>query len=124
MVKELSNIRKGVVGELIIQIELLKKGWSIYKNLCDDNGIDFLIKKGNKIYSIQVKYSTSLNKYNQAMFGLGKSKKRPDYFIAVYRNIVWIIPEHQIKSTAFQLSTNPNLSKFDKYRNDWSILED
>ncbi len=50
--------RTGKIGEKIGAGYLLKNNLEVYESLCDIKGVDLVIKKGNKHYDLQIKYSS------------------------------------------------------------------
>lgn len=55
----LTTKRRGAIGECIFEMDALKKNLEVYAPLCDDMGIDYLIRHKDKYYTIQVKYHRS-----------------------------------------------------------------
>lgn len=117
-------LKIGRIGELKVQSKLLELNFSVYNNVCDDNGIDLIIEKDNYYFKVQVKSATVLRKqYSRLSFGLGKTNNKPDFFICEYKNTFWIIPSKEIgESKAFTIPLKGKRSKFDKYRNNWAYL--
>ena len=46
---------KGGIGELVVAIDLLKKGWTVFFPIVDNIGCDLIAMKDNVIKTIQVK---------------------------------------------------------------------
>tara|TARA_R100000808_G_C2155085_1_gene166799 strand:+ start:724 stop:1137 length:414 start_codon:yes stop_codon:yes gene_type:complete len=49
---------KGGIGELVVAIDLLKKGWTVFFPIVDNTGCDLIAMKDNVIKTIQVKFHT------------------------------------------------------------------
>lgn len=101
-----SLIKKGKIAEHKVISKLLDKGWNVYQNICDDNGIDFAIEKNDKWKKIQVKISTKtslamkkgMKKYERYSFRLGNTGIKADYYIGVMPKDVAIIPADSLGS--------------------------
>jgi len=61
---------KGYVGQNLTEIDLLKRGYAVYRPIVDDDGVDMIVelKSHNSDYSrfitLQVKYSESFDSYS------------------------------------------------------------
>lgn len=55
----LSTIRKGTIGELQVAVDLLGKGYQVYKPVVDDFGIDLLVYSHGVANTIQVRAHTT-----------------------------------------------------------------
>ena len=51
----MTSTRKGIVAEMNVVSDLLKKGYDVYAPVVDDNGIDLIASNGTHTRSIQVK---------------------------------------------------------------------
>lgn len=123
-----SLVRKGTIGELKVMTILLEKGWEVFTNICDDSGVDLVIKKQKNFISVQIKRATCTSKaygcFNRASFRLGESNQKPDFVICEYKNRYWVIPMSEINTKAFQIYTSQNsTSKYNKFHNSWQLLD-
>ena len=79
---------KGYIGQSIVEVDLLKRGYNVYKPLVDDDGVDMLTEsiKSNKIRytTIQVKYSESFDSLSSIRLDVKKS--RADYIALVFKD--------------------------------------
>jgi hypothetical protein len=88
-----NSATKGYVGQCKVVVDLLERGYSVYKPLVDDNGIDLLVEMKKRyadkeeaalhpiFASIQVKYSQSFDSY--ASIRLDVKQSRADYIALV-----------------------------------------
>ena len=53
--KEYSTIAKGYLGQNLVERELVKRGWNLYKPLLENGKIDLIAEKSNKYFRIQIK---------------------------------------------------------------------
>ena len=125
---EMSLVRKGTIGELQVQIELLKRGFDVFENICDDNGIDLICIKNKKIMKIQVKTAkkTSLDKHSGVWrygFGLGNTDNKCDFFICVVPEGFLIIEGNRYTGKAFQWNPNSQKPKIKGLLNNWNLLD-
>ena len=51
----MTSTRKGVLAEMKVVADLLRKGYDVYAPVVDDNGIDLIASNGTHTRSIQVK---------------------------------------------------------------------
>tara|TARA_Y100001938_G_C8056174_1_gene414505 strand:+ start:221 stop:634 length:414 start_codon:yes stop_codon:yes gene_type:complete len=56
---KLTTKRRGLIGELFVEIDLLQRDLNVFRPQCDDRGIDYCVLLNNKTYTIQVKFHTS-----------------------------------------------------------------
>lgn len=54
-IEEFSRKACGTIGELAVSRELLKRGWSVFKDITDNSPIDLIAYKQNRFVRIQVK---------------------------------------------------------------------
>lgn len=124
----MSLIRKGLIGELKVETMLLERGFNVYSNVCDDDGVDFIIEKNNKFKKIQVKTSTKLsNKEKRYSFRFGNTGIKSDFYICIMPNNVAIIPSNSIGSIkAFQIypETKRERGFSKRFIDKWDLLED
>tara|TARA_R100000789_G_C3020683_1_gene153429 strand:- start:2414 stop:2800 length:387 start_codon:yes stop_codon:yes gene_type:complete len=52
---ELTSVRKGRIGELLVINDLLDKGYDVYTPVVDDNGVDLVVMMGDLFKKVQVK---------------------------------------------------------------------
>ena len=88
-----NSATKGYVGQSRVVVDLLERGYSVYKPLVDDNGIDLLVEMKKRyadeeeavlhpiFASIQVKYSQSFDSHSSIRLDVKKS--RADYIALV-----------------------------------------
>lgn len=121
-----SLVRTGRIGELQVQLQLLKLGFNVFDNVCDDDGIDLVIEKDGIFKSINVKKASKLETKAEKTgretvgFGLGKTNKKPDIYICIYKKDFWIIPGNMINTKAWNIPIHPKyLSRFDAFKNNW-----
>ena len=119
------NLCKGTSAEYWLYSILLSKGFSVYPNICDNNGIDCIICKEGVISKIQIKSSFSYNKNSKTHnFRFGNTIHDFDFVICIISSNVFIIPKFDIRNDS-GLQINPNdhsLSRFRKYKNLYDIL--
>lgn len=110
-------IRKGVIGELKAKTICLEKGYNIYESICDDVGVDFIIEKDNNFKKIQVKTATKITKkHNRLCFRLGNTNNEPDFFLCMFEQDYWCIPNKKISSQAFNIYPKGK-SRLNKFKN-------
>jgi len=58
----LTSVRKGMIGELAVQMELLKGGYNVFTPVIDDFGVDLVVASPSKskFWKVQVKHITKL----------------------------------------------------------------
>tara|TARA_R100001594_G_C3850479_1_gene218324 strand:+ start:55 stop:477 length:423 start_codon:yes stop_codon:yes gene_type:complete len=80
---------KGYVGQGIVEIDLLKRGYGVYRPLVDDDGVDLLIENkaidNSQFTTLQVKYSESYDSHSSIKLDVKKS--RADYIALVCEDI-------------------------------------
>lgn len=74
-----SSLVNGKVGELYVDADLLKRGFSPSESKLDDSGVDRIVevKKPNnqsKFITLQIKYSSQYNSKNSVWFDVKKSR--------------------------------------------------
>ncbi len=124
-------VRKGNIGEYKIISELLTRGWNVYKNTCDDNGVDLVIEKHNDYKKIQIKVSTKTNSsmgHERYVFRLGNTGVQSDFYICVMPNNISVIPADNINSNkGFLIYPNAKRGRdksFSKrFLNRWDLLD-
>jgi hypothetical protein len=117
-----SLIRKGKVGELKVQQQLLLKGYNVYDNIVDDGGVDLIIEKENMYYKIQIKRATKRDKNQRLSFRLGDSNEFADFYICEYNEQYWVIPKKEIHSDAFQIYPDSQRG-YNLFKDKWELLE-
>jgi hypothetical protein len=58
---ELNSQQKGTYGEYFAKMEFTMYGFEVYTAEVDDRGIDFIARKGEDFYEVQVKTITNFN---------------------------------------------------------------
>lgn len=86
----------GKVGELDIMSEFIKEGFEVFVPLVD-KGVDFVAKKGDQYFEIQVK-----TRNDTPIFSVKAFKPRKNFYIVCYyitntRRDIWIIPSDEYK---------------------------
>ncbi len=125
-------LTKGKIGELIIYKELLDRNFNVYTSIVDNNGIDAIIYKDNKYFTLQIKHATktSFVKINKKYtnnrrysFGFGTTGLRTDYTICCTPEGNYIIPKKWIPiGDAFCIFPDSEKSKFSKFKNRWDLI--
>lgn len=127
----IDNSRIGLIGELEVMVELLKRGYNPSKSYLD-NGVDLVLENRTLI---QVKSITKPSKdgFIRACLAKGNQKKAIAYskfvdFIIIYRidtEDFFIIPAKELDFlTNLSIPTKKGLknSKYLKFINSWDIL--
>ncbi len=73
---ELHNRVKGTIAEYSVALKLLSLGFDVFAPLVDIKGVDFLIKKENELYEIQVKSSKG-----DVFKGCNNIKNKNNFFV-------------------------------------------
>jgi len=127
----IDNMRLGLIGELRVMIELLRRGHNPAKSYLD-SGVDLVIDNGIKI---QVKSVGSPGRDGCFRCNLrrGNEKKPNNYIDLVDFIIVWvdetddfyIIPSDRASGTSLTLSSfsDGSGSKYYAFKNYWKLLE-
>jgi len=79
--------RVGFIGENLTLLDLLKRGYNLYKPCIDDDGVDFVVetKKKDKFITLQVKYSKYYDSYSSICLDI-KKPCRADYIAFVCKD--------------------------------------
>ncbi len=80
----LNNQQKGTYGEYFAKMEFTMFGFEVYTAEVDDRGIDFVARKGQQFYEVQVKTITN---ENQQLITESKFRSSP-YFLVVLVRLV------------------------------------
>ena len=109
---QLTSVRKGRIGELLVVNDLLRKGYDVYTPVIDDNGIDLIVMNGNLIKKVQCKSPDSaIGKYQTSIEVNTRGCGRSDV-IAVplkQKNCICYIPSlgvNRAKNIAFEHCSN------------------
>lgn len=93
---KISHLQLGKIAEYYAQAEFLSYGYEVYDTVVDDRGIDFLARKGDEVFEIQVK---AVRNYNYTFISGAKMPELSDKRLVCYMNfideqvpIVYIIP--------------------------------
>jgi len=73
-----SKVVKGEVGELQVVIDLLLRGWHVFRPMCFGCGFDFLITRGDEIRKVEVKIAHKSCKGGALQINLRKTNN-PQY---------------------------------------------
>lgn len=114
----ISHLQLGKIAEYYAQAEFLSYDYEIYDTVVDDRGIDFIARKGNDFFEVQVK---AVRNYNYTFISASKMPCLSDKRLVCYMNfidgclpIVYIIP-----STAWEtpnaVFTHKNYEKSSEY---------
>ena len=128
--------RAGIIAELKVQRELLKRGYNVYHNICDDSGVDLVCEKNNQLFSnklirIQVKCARVTCLANKDVdhpirrygFRLGNSLVTPDFYICVVPEGYLIMHSDWHKGKAFFWYPDSIRKKHRELLNDWESLD-
>lgn len=116
----------GKIGELEIMTMLLKKGFSVFQNVNDIDGVDLIIKKENKFITLQIK---NASKTSQAYKGLYEryayriTKLNVDFIICIASENVYIIPSNILKCKAIFIYPTGKKKGYTNFKNKWELLE-
>lgn len=138
-----ANVKNGKASELQFAAIAMKLGFSVLQPLDESNPYDFVLAKDNKFIKIQVKsthkervisyiykdrkvktlaytFNTSNGKH------IGYTKKQIDFLVLHIEptNAWYIIPADKAKSTCISILKYGKNSKYDKYKDNFEILED
>ena len=123
--------RLSLISQNLVVNELLKRHYTVYRPIVDDEGTDYLIEGDNKITHIQVKCSSLIKRHNNRpdafIFRLDRQYKDGinfDYLLFVgFSNPVrfFIIPKESCKGF-IQIPIKKD-SKYTKYENNWKQLK-
>ena len=124
--------------------ELLKHGFDVYTTLVDDQGIDCVVRLGNKKYlDIQIKARSKEAKQWNLFAGMSFDVEENYYFIFYIEktNSFWVIPSEDVKKLGNEKKSGEHIgdislflpktesgttaSKFEKYKNEkgFALLE-
>src|SRR3990167_9036150 len=78
---------KGAIQELRVSVDLLKKGFEVFRVLSPICSCDVLVKKENKIFSVEVKSG------NNGYSPCGREKIKADCFAVVFRDKIVYEPD-------------------------------
>ena len=131
------NKKIGEIAEAAFIFEALRNNLQISKPFGDNYSYDFIIDNKFNLYKVQVKSTSKMQKRSRHFAykillcqGLNSRKYNAnsiDYF-AVFihpENCWYIIPKFEIKSRSITLYPKvDSISKWNKYKNNWSILID
>ena len=130
--KEYSTIEKGYLGQNLVERELVKRGWNLYKPLLENGKIDLIAEKSNKYFRIQIKTVQWNSTYKaipmrKISHNMGEYKIKTyssddiDYFIGVDLETedIYILPI----SFSSQYSSSISIAKCTKYKNNFEQME-
>lgn len=129
---EYKTIEKGYVGQLIVEKQLIQRGWNLYKPILENGKVDLIIEKDNKYLRIQIK---TIQKYGNSKIipvrkishNMGQykthfyTKDEIDYFIGVdvETEMMYILPIEFVKNIKSAIS----IRKILNYENNFEQLD-
>ena len=123
----------GAIAEQKFKLHCLEREIPVLEPVLDNFGIDFVVKKGSRFVSIQVKSTLrkdpSRNSYKVTIVrgfnGRAYNKGDYDYLVVyIFELATWyIIPEKEIKATTIRLNPSSDKTKYSKYKEAWQLLK-
>lgn len=110
---------KGIIGELVVAAQLLKRGFAVYKNMNDIDGIDYVIRKKDILKTVQVKFANT-NDNNRYSFRLSNTNIA-DFIVCVAGKDYYIVPKNEVTSTSIFIYPAGRGSKYNRYKNRWDF---
>ena len=93
---EISHLQLGKIAEYYAQTEFLSYGFEVYDTVVDDRGIDFIARKNDEFFEIQVK---AVRNYNYTFIPESKMPCLSNTRLVCYMNfidnetpVVYVIP--------------------------------
>lgn len=93
---QISHLQLGKIAEYYAQVEFLSYGYEIYDTIVDDRGIDFIARKNDETFEIQVK---AVRNYNYTFISESKMPSLSEKRLVCYMNftdntapVVYVIP--------------------------------
>lgn len=85
MWSKINHLQLGKIAEMYAQVEFLSHGFEIYDTIVDDRGIDFIARKDNAFFEIQVK---AVRNYNYTFIQKSKMRELSDKRLVCYMNFI------------------------------------
>lgn len=82
---QISHLQLGKIAEYYAKIEFLSYGYEVYDTAVDDRGIDFIVRKNDVFFEIQVK---AVRNYNYTFISESKMPNLSDKRLVCYMNFV------------------------------------
>lgn len=122
----LNKSQVGDLGESKFMYECIKRGFTIAKPFGNNIGYDLIVDNGNRMFRVQVKTSTrayhGTEVYGNTAETIDHLIKYADVVVCVSmeRKCVYLIPISKLDSSKINMGV---VSKWDNYKNNWSVLE-
>lgn len=126
------TIEKGYLGQSLVERELVKRGWNLFKPLLENGKVDLIIEKFNKYLKIQIKTVQWSQTYKaipmrKISHNMGEYKVKTyssddiDYFIGVDLDTddLYILPV----SFSSQYASSVSIAKCTEYKNNFEQME-
>ena len=122
----------GAIAEQKFELMCLERDIPVFKPVIDIYGIDFIIKKKNKLLKLQVKstmkkdvrrhsYKISVARgHNSRMYKKGSFDYLVVYIFEIHQ--WYIIPEKEINAKCIRINPERSASKFNQYKERWDYL--
>ena len=82
---QISHLQLGKIAEYYAQAEFLSYGFEVYDTIVDDRGIDFIARKNDEFFEIQVK---AVRNYNYTFISESKMPRLSDKRLVCYMNFI------------------------------------
>ena len=89
---DLSTGKIGAIGELLVSVDLMKKGFEVYRALSSASSSDLIIKKDNKISTIEVRAGRILSN-NEVSYPTNDIRSDVIAVIILQQNIIKYFPD-------------------------------
>ena len=107
-----TTVRKGRIGELLVINELLDKGYDVYTPVGDDNGVDFVVMRGDLFKKVQVKTHDNPSRISRTSIEVNTRKIRNADILAIpikQRNCICYMKAEDL-GRSFTIAFAPSLS--------------
>lgn len=82
---QITHLQIGKIAEYYAQIEFLSHGYEVYDTVVDDRGIDFIARKNDKVFEIQVK---AVRNFSYTFIAESKMEELTDDRLVCYMNFI------------------------------------
>ena len=82
---KISHLQLGKIAEHYAQVEFLSYGFEVYDTVVDDRGIDFIARKNDDFFEVQVK---AVRNYNYTFISESKMPALSDKRLVCYMNFI------------------------------------
>lgn len=103
---KISTGTKGSIAEFLVGVDLLQKGYEVFKSLSTNSSVDLIIKKRQFIYSVEVK---SVKQFKGTVYLHYNNIKA--HYLAIYYPIKKTITYFKMKEKMWQKDTILNNAK-------------